>query len=145
MRKFQHSKQKSFLDSSNGHEESSFLLKIICADGVVVSDRLVFILWSKQFRHLWMLSHFCHFWMLSQSYHLSMLPQIYVLSCTPLDAFPILRPLTSHLKKKLYLWEAKERKEIHSKLWETILVNFASPLSSTSKLKIGILRIVTNL
>ena len=52
MRKFQHSKQKSFLDSSNGHEESSFLLKIICADGVVVSDRLVFILWSKQLRQL---------------------------------------------------------------------------------------------
>ena len=52
MRIFKHSKQKSFLDPSEGNEESSFLLKIICEDGIVVSDRLLFILWSKQFRQL---------------------------------------------------------------------------------------------
>ena len=44
--------QKSFFDHHDSNEETSFTLKIICDDGVVVCDRLLFILWSKEWRDL---------------------------------------------------------------------------------------------
>ena len=50
MRVFYHSNQKSFFDQPS--DDSSFKLKIICDDGVVICDRLVFILWSKLWREL---------------------------------------------------------------------------------------------
>ena len=50
MRVFYHSNQKSFFDPIN--EETSFTLKIICDDGVIFCDRLIFILWSKKWREI---------------------------------------------------------------------------------------------
>ena len=34
------------------NEETSFTLKIICDDGVIFCDRLIFILWSKKWREI---------------------------------------------------------------------------------------------
>ena len=52
MRAFNHSKQKSFFDHHYSNEETSFTLKIVCNDGALVCDRLLFILWSKEWRDL---------------------------------------------------------------------------------------------
>ena len=50
MRVFYHSNQQSFLDQSS--DDSSFKIKIVCEDGVVICDRLLFILWSKKWMEL---------------------------------------------------------------------------------------------
>ena len=50
MRTFSHSNQNSFLDQPSDY--SYFKLKIICDDGVVLCDRIMFILWSKHWREL---------------------------------------------------------------------------------------------
>ena len=52
MRAFNHSKQMSFFDHHYSNEETSFTLKIVCNDGALVCDRLLFILWSKEWRDL---------------------------------------------------------------------------------------------
>ena len=51
MRTFQHSKQASFFNQLNSEQED-FKLKIICEDGTVICERLLFILWSKQWREV---------------------------------------------------------------------------------------------
>ena len=51
MRTFHHSKQRSFFDQLNS-SEGNFKLRIICKDGTVICERLLFILWSKQWREV---------------------------------------------------------------------------------------------
>ena len=53
MRTFNHTNQKSFIHPQIPfNQDKSFTLKIICDDGVIFCDRLVFILWSHKLRKL---------------------------------------------------------------------------------------------
>ena len=51
MRTFHHSRQISFFDHCNSNQDT-FKLRIICEDGTVTCDRLLFILWSEHWREL---------------------------------------------------------------------------------------------
>ena len=49
MRRFYHKIQKSFLDPEVSYNlDKSFRIKIICDDGVIFCERLLFILWSQK-------------------------------------------------------------------------------------------------
>ena len=49
MRKFHHTFQTSFVDPSvSCNQNPSFQLKLVCDDGVIYCDRLLFILWSQK-------------------------------------------------------------------------------------------------
>ena len=53
MRTFYHSNQKSFIDTKNQFDQDkSFKLRIICDDGVLLCDRMLFILWSKKWMQI---------------------------------------------------------------------------------------------
>ena len=53
MRTFNHTHHKSYIDLKvRSNEETSFKLKIICSDGVIFCDRILFILWSKHWREI---------------------------------------------------------------------------------------------
>ena len=53
MRTFYHTHHKSYIDLKNpSNEETSFKLKIVCSDGVIFCDRILFILWSKHWRQI---------------------------------------------------------------------------------------------
>ena len=53
MRKLYNKIQKSYIDHEVSYNlEKSFKLKIVCEDGEIFCDRLLFILWSKEWRDL---------------------------------------------------------------------------------------------
>ena len=53
MRKLYNKIQKSYIDHEVSYNlEKSFKLKIVCEDGEIFCDRLLFILWSKKWMEL---------------------------------------------------------------------------------------------
>ena len=53
MRKFHNKIQKSFIDQEVLYNlEKSFKLRIVCEDGVILCDRLLFILWSQKWMYI---------------------------------------------------------------------------------------------